>query len=272
MSASNNIQIGIIGGGNMGIALTLGLLDKGNWDASRITISRRKTEKLASLKERGINVTSENHEVVENSDFIVLAILPQQFDAVAKAIAPLLDPEKHTLISILPGVTIDTIKEKMGNQDLGVIRAMPNSALAVGESMTCMASNEKAQNKVPVVQEMFNTVGTTLEIGEDMITASTALCACGTAFFLRTIRAASQGGVQIGFHADEALKMATQTAKGAVELLLSSGEIHPEREIDKVTSPRGCTIAGLNELEHQGFSSALIKGIIKSAEKAENIY
>ncbi len=89
--------------------------------------------------------------------------------------------------------------------------------------------------------------------------------------FLRAIRAASQGGTQIGFHADEALKMAAQTAKGAAALLVEHGK-HPEREIDKVTSPEGCTIAGLNEMEHKGFSSALIKGIITSSEKAEKLY
>ena len=94
---------------------------------------------------------------------------------------------------------------------------------------------------------------------------------CGVAFFLRAIRAASQGGIEIGFHPEEALLLAAQTAKGAAGLLLSQGR-HPESEIDQVTTPRGCTIAGLNEMEHQGFSSALIKGILLSASKAETLY
>src|SRR5690606_29558951 len=118
---------------------------------------------------------------------------------------------------------------------------------------------------------MFETVGSVVKINEDLMTAATALCACGVAFFLRAIRAASQGGVEIGFHADEALKMAVQTAKGAADLLLLHGT-HPESEIDKVTSPKGCTIAGLNEMEHHGFSSSLIKGIKLSALKAGNLY
>lgn len=103
------------------------------------------------------------------------------------------------------------------------------------------------------------------------MTAATALCACGIAFFLRSIRAASQGGVEVGFHADEALKMAIQTARGAADLLLQM-ESHPESEIDKVTSPKGCTIAGLNEMEHNGFSSSMIKGIKLSARKAGGLY
>jgi pyrroline-5-carboxylate reductase len=102
------------------------------------------------------------------------------------------------------------------------------------------------------------------------MTPATALCACGVAFFLRSIRAASQGGIEIGFHWDDALLMAAQTAKGAAELLLQS-KTHPESEIDKVTTPRGVTISGLNEMEHQGFSSAMIKGIVTSAQKAEKL-
>jgi pyrroline-5-carboxylate reductase len=118
---------------------------------------------------------------------------------------------------------------------------------------------------------MFETVGSAIRINEELMSSATALCACGIAFFLRAIRAASQGGVEIGFHADEALKMAVQTAKGAADLLLQN-QSHPEHEIDKVTSPKGCTIAGLNEMEHQGFSSSLIKGIRLSAVKAGGLY
>jgi pyrroline-5-carboxylate reductase len=91
------------------------------------------------------------------------------------------------------------------------------------------------------------------------------------AFFLRAIRAAAQGGIEIGFHPEEALTMAAQTALGSASLVLESGR-HPEREIDSVTTPRGCTIAGLNEMEHQGFSSAMIKGITLSSTKAAALY
>ena len=108
-------------------------------------------------------------------------------------------------------------------------------------------------------------------IEEEMMIPATALCACGVAFFLRAMRAASQGGIEIGFHPDEAMLLAAQTARGAASLMLRAGS-HPEAEIDRVTTPRGCTIAGLNELEHQGFSSALIKGILMSADKAAGLY
>jgi pyrroline-5-carboxylate reductase len=148
---------------------------------------------------------------------------------------------------------------------------MPNTAIAIGQSMTCIASDNASTANLDDVTRMFETVGSVVKINEDLMTSATALCACGIAFFLRAIRAASQGGVEIGFHADEALKMAVQTAKGAADLLLLH-KTHPESEIDKVTSPKGCTIAGLNEMEHNGFSSSLIKGIKLSALKAGNLY
>ena len=102
------------------------------------------------------------------------------------------------------------------------------------------------------------------------MTQATALCACGIAFWLRAIRAASQGGIEIGFHAEDAITMAAQTARGAASLLLGR-ERHPEREIDRVTTPMGCTIAGLNQMAHGGFSSALIRGIVTSADKAATL-
>jgi len=137
--------------------------------------------------------------------------------------------------------------------------------------MTTIASDSATREKMELVKGVFDAVGETLIIQEELMTSATALCACGIAFFLRSIRAASQGGVEIGFHAEDALKMAAQTALGAAALLLANHS-HPEQEIDKVTSPKGCTIAGLNEMEHQGFSSSLIKGIKLSAEKAGGLY
>jgi len=137
--------------------------------------------------------------------------------------------------------------------------------------MTCIAGEKASDENIKEVTNLFETVGSVIKINEDLMTAATALCACGIAFFLRAIRAASQGGVEVGFHADEALKMAVQTAKGAADLLLQL-QTHPESEIDKVTSPKGCTIAGLNEMEHNGFSSSLIKGIKLSSIKAGGLY
>ncbi len=122
-----------------------------------------------------------------------------------------------------------------------------------------------------VAKNVFDALGKTIVVKEEQMNAATALVACGIAFFFRAIRAASQGGIEIGFHSAEALAMAAQTAKGAAAILLQTGN-HPEHEIDRVTTPRGCTIAGLNHMEHEGFSSALIKGIRISADQASRLH
>jgi len=169
------------------------------------------------------------------------------------------------------GVTIAELRRYLGG-DLAIVRAMPNIAIAIRESMTCLASDGQGGDQaLRVAADLFDAVGRTLVIPEEQMIPATALCACGVAFFLRAIRAASQGGIEIGFHPEQALLLASQTARGAAALLLSAAS-HPESEIDKVTTPRGCTIAGLNQMEHEGFSSAMIKGITTSAEKAAGLY
>lgn len=171
------------------------------------------------------------------------------------------------IISCVTGFTIEQIESAIGNQ-VSIIRAMPNTAIRIRESMTCLSGNEVARQIMSEVESLFNLVGITLVIEEEYMSSATALGSCGIAFFLRSIRAASQGGTQIGFHAEDAQLIAAQTAKGAAELILKLGT-HPEEEIDMVTTPRGVTIAGLNEMEHHGFSSALIKGIVTSYEKTK---
>ena len=120
------------------------------------------------------------------------------------------------------------------------------------------------------VQTIFNCVGETLMIHEELMQSATVVCASGIAFWMRFIRATTQGGVQLGFDAEDAQHIAVQTCLGAASLLAKNGD-HPEREIDKVTTPKGCTIAGLNEMEHNGLSSALIKGLVTSFERISSI-
>jgi pyrroline-5-carboxylate reductase len=143
---------------------------------------------------------------------------------------------------------------------------MPNTAIAIQESMTCLSSANATEDQVNLVKDLFGTVGKVAVIEEKLMDAATVLGACGTAYAMRYVRANIQGGIEIGFDAATASLIAAQTVKGAAELLLQKGT-HPEQEIDKVTTPKGCTIAGLNEMEHQGFSSSLIKGISTSYEK-----
>lgn len=265
-----NGNIAILGSGNIGISLAKGLVKASYAQPGQISLTRRNVSSLLPLEEQGFVVSSDNAAVVAASEIVVLAVLPQQLNQLLEQIRPMVDIEKHLFISVASGVSCADIRNKLGDE-VQVIRAMPNTAIAIGQSMTCIATDNASSAYIEEVTTMFETVGSVVKINEDLMTSATALCACGIAFFLRAIRAASQGGVEIGFHADEALKMAVQTAKGAADLLLQM-QSHPEQEIDKVTSPKGCTIAGLNEMEHNGFSSSLIKGIKLSAIKAGALY
>lgn len=263
-------KIAILGSGNIGIALAKGLVKAGIFAPAQITLTRRNSAALAPLAAAGYGTTSDNQQAVAQADIIVLAVLPQQLNKVLEGIRIAVDPIRHLFISVISGVSCADIQHQLG-ADIQVVRAMPNTAISIGHSMTCIGSEQASEENLALTEALFNTVGVSIRINEELMTSATALCACGIAFFLRAIRAASQGGTEIGFHAHDALKMAAQTAKGAADLLLQLAS-HPEQEIDKVTSPKGCTIAGLNEMEHNGFSSAMIKGIKLSAEKAGQLY
>jgi pyrroline-5-carboxylate reductase len=142
---------------------------------------------------------------------------------------------------------------------------MPNTATHVQKSITAICTQNHQEEELNRVKRMFETLGGVLHVDEELIAAVTVLGACGIAYVMRFIRAMVQGGIQIGFSAEMASTIVKHTVNGASELLLQ-GDTHPETEIDKVTTPKGCTIVGLNEMEHNGFSSALIRGIVKSFE------
>ena len=266
----NTSRIAILGSGNIGMSLARGLVRSQYCNAGQIMLTRRNTQLMKSQKEEGYQVSNKNFDAAAGASIVILSVLPQQLNQLLEEISGAIDPQKHLIISVISGVTCKDIRVKLGG-NVQVVRAMPNTAIAISESMTCITSDNASDENIKEVTKMFETVGSIIKINEELMSSATALCACGIAFFLRAIRAASQGGVEIGFHSDEALKMAVQTAKGAADLLLQN-QSHPENEIDKVTSPKGCTIAGLNEMEHHGFSSSLIKGIKLSALKAGSSY
>ena len=266
----NRIRIAIIGAGNIGTAIANGLVKSGRFLAEDITLTRRRTHLLEGMKGQGFTVEGDNRKAVRGSEVVIVAVEPQQVDGVIEEITPELKPGSHTIISVVTGVNTRQIARQVG-EGVAIVRAMPNTAIAVRESMTCLASDRADGSAIDVAKAIFDTVGKTVVIDEEEMIAATALGACGIAFFLRAIRAASQGGIEIGFRSQDALAIAAQTARGAATLLLATGN-HPEYEIDRVTTPRGCTIAGLNQMEHEGFSSAMIKGITVSADRASKLY
>lgn len=252
-------KIAIIGAGNLGRAIAVGLVEKHVASPDQITLTKRELSSLADLEDKGFKVAKNNLEAVRSSDVIMLCIQPGQVNAVVSEISLGLNEEK-LLVSVVTGVAMDQILVQL-DKKTPVVRAMPNTAIAIGDSMTCISSTDTEGLKI--TKSLFDALGKTLVIDEDLMQAATVLGASGIAFFMRYLRAATQGGIQMGFDAEDAQLIAMQTAKGAASLVLEN-QSHPEVEIDKVTTPQGCTIEGLNEMEHKGFSSALIQGIMTS--------
>jgi pyrroline-5-carboxylate reductase len=260
-------RVAIIGCGNIGLSLFQGLLKDNKIPAGNITVTRRNIQELAHLKESGVRLTSDNIEAINQSELIVIAVKPYNIVSILEEIADHLDSDKHILISVTAGVTIAQIQDVV-RISISIFRAMPNISASVGKSVSCICHNTAGTKDIQPVRSLFDNLGTTMIIDEELMQSATILGACGIAYVLRFIRAMIQGGIQIGFDAKTASEIVNQTVKGAAELLIERQQ-HPEFEIDKVTTPKGCTIVGLNEMEHNGFSSSLIKGIVASYEKIE---
>ena len=261
------MKIAIIGVGNLGLSIAKGLLSSDI--LTSLYLTKRHVNALEGLKaNKKVVITSDNSLAITNSDILIFAVQPNHLGAILRKNSKFIKPN-HTIVSTITGFSIAKIEDLIG-VDNSIIRAMPNTAIAVGKSMTCICSNEKAILKLNMAIKIFDTLGTTLVIPEKQMQAATVICASGIAFWMRLIRATTQAAIQLGFDAREAQKLAMHTAEGAASLLIKTGN-HPEQEIDKVTTPKGCTIEGLNEMEHQGLSSSLIRGMVASFDKIEGI-
>ena len=257
------MKIAIIGAGNLGLSIAEGVLHSNG--ATSMYLTKRNIESVQHYEKFGnVTVTTDNRDAVQNSDILIFAVQPLHVVKLLEEVKDLLT-ENHVIISTITGFSIENIESIIG-EDQNIIRSMPNTAISVGKSMTCICANEKGKKRVELAKAIFNRMGHSMEIPEEQMQAATVICASGIAFWMRLIRATTQGAIQLGFDAKEAQELAMHTCDGAAGLLIASGH-HPEEEIDKVTTPMGCTIKGLNEMEHQGLSSSLIRGIVASFEK-----
>lgn len=209
-----------------------------------------------------IHTTIDNKQCVSNADMIIVAVKPWLLQTVLDEISATADFSRQTLISIVAGVKCDEIVQmvRSNSQTPEIVRLIPNTAIAVGESMTFISSLNVQQEKLQSVKSIFDMLGKTAVVEERLMEAGTALASCGIAYALRYIRAAVEGGVELGFYPDTAKGIVMQTLIGAVKVLEASGA-NPESEIDKVTTPGGITIKGLNAMERNGFSAAIIEGL-----------
>lgn len=264
-------RIGFLGAGNMGTAIIKGLISSGVIGPDRIIASDALAHRRQFVEEtHGIRTTSDNRELVAQSDIVVLAIKPQVCPTVLSEISDALD-ETKLVLSIVAGVTVDSIlslaKAKEGTR---VIRTIPNTPAMVKEGITVIATDNTTSPKdIKITETIFKTVGRTVVMEENLLDAATGLSASGPAYVFVMIDALADGGVRMGIPRETALILAAQTLVGASKLFLESGK-HPGQLKDMVATPGGTTIAGLHQLEAGGLRHALISAVqaatLRSAE------
>ncbi|MBS2211179.1 pyrroline-5-carboxylate reductase [Carboxylicivirga mesophila] len=258
-------NIAILGGGNLGSSIAKGLVKSGLMTPQQITITNLDLELIQHLHdEDGFNITTDNISAINGAQIVIIAVKPTAARALLNQVKGALGNGEHVVISVISGIKIHDLEEILG--DMPIIRAMPNTAIAIQESMTALSFNEKGLIYKQEVSEIFNQLGSTMLIPEAQMPAATVLASCGIAFALRFLRAASQGGIEIGFSSKLSLEIAAQIMKGASKLIIENNS-HPEPEIDKVTTPLGVTIKSLNKMEYEGFSSSLIQGVVAGYNK-----
>lgn len=262
-------QITIIGGGNLGVSISKGLLKLENFSYDNIVISEKRDLRIEFLKKEGFKkIFKNNKDAINDSNIIIISVKPQQMKDVLNEIKDYINPTEQIVLSTVTGFSLDEMSKIL--TDIPMARIMPNTAIEIKESMTCISFRNTNKDHEDTIINLFNKLGKVIVLQEDLLDAVTVLGACGIAFALRFLRAATQGGIEIGFSAELSQLIVAQTVKGAAQLILENNS-HPETEIDKVTTPQGITISGLNEMEHQGFSSALIKGLLTSYNKLKSI-
>lgn len=248
----------------MGGAIACGLAASGRFGAGDIVCSNPSSGKLERLRERYdiIDVTTDNAEAAARADVVVIAVKPWYAEAVVRGIGEVFDPARQMLVSVVAGVSTARLAEWTGHKDKSpaVFQVIPNTAASIGKSMTFMSAANADAEQVAAVKSLFDTIGATMVVDEKMLDTGMILASCGIAFALRYVRAAAEGGVELGCSAPQATEIVARTMIGAGELLLRNGT-HPEQEIDRVTTAGGITIRGLNEMEHAGFTSAVVKGL-----------
>lgn len=255
-------KIAVIGAGSMGGAIARGAVSAGFCSAEEIVCTARGAttlEKLAAAVP-GIGVSADNRAAAESAEIVVLAVKPWIADAVLEEIRGAFAAGTRTLVSVVAGLPLARLRAAAGTPETPVFVAIPNTAAAVAQSMTFIASDGAPEAAARRVEALFSALGKAVFVPEAQLAAGTALASCGIAFAMRYVRASMQGGVELGLSAALAREAALQTLKGAAELLAATGE-HPESAVDKVTTPGGLTIRGLNAMEESGFSAAVVRGL-----------
>ncbi|MBP6230939.1 MAG: pyrroline-5-carboxylate reductase [Paludibacteraceae bacterium] len=259
--------ISIIGAGNMGGAIARGLSQGSIFAAENITVCDISEANLSAITKFNPRICTSlsNVEGVKNADIVVIAVKPWLTEPILDEIKSVLNYDSQLLVSIVAGISFDQMYSFLEKDDESttptIFRVIPNTAIDVLQSVSTIASSNASKEQEQEILSIFNELGKAFLVpSESQLNAFMSLSSCGIAYAFRYIRAAMEGGVEMGMYPEVAKQVVLQTLRGAVELLEKNGT-HPEVEIDKVTTPGGITIKGLNELEAQGFSNAVIKGL-----------
>ena len=241
----------------MGGALALGWARTGTHELTVTARTQETLSRFAGLDR--IHTSLDNVEAVRTADVVVLAVKPWLTEAVCRQIAGSLDFKRQIILSVAANVFSDSLRSFLGCDWAKICYVMPNIAAEYGEAMTYIAPAEGvAPEETALVRELLLEVGKVKLCSEKDVAAGNMLSGCGIAYVMRFIHAMTEGGVEMGLYPKEAREIAMQTMKGAVAVL-EGGDMHPAVGIDKVTTPGGLTIRGLNELDHAGFNSAVIR-------------
>jgi pyrroline-5-carboxylate reductase len=263
-----NKMVGFIGTGNMGEALIHGLLHGHLCRPEQIICSDVRPERLKAIREAsGVKGTSHNVEVVKQADIIILSVKPQIMKQVIEEITKYLDLSK-LIISIAAGVPLETI-ESCAQKELKLVRVMPNICVSVREGASAIAAGKHIHKEdLMIAKAIFDSVGKSLFIEENLLDAVTGLSGSGPAYIFLMIDALADAGVKVGLSRSDSLILASQTVLGAAKMLIETGE-HPGKLKDMVTSPGGTAIAGLHTLEEGGVRTTLINAVEVATQRSK---
>jgi pyrroline-5-carboxylate reductase len=269
-AATSETKVALLGAGKMGGILLQAFLKNNLFGPENIRATVQHPERAKLLaKQWGVSVSTDNLAAARNSDLILLGVKPQTVPEVLAQIRPALTAKK-TIISFAASVKTSAI-EKAAGVDLAVIRAMPNTPSLVGCGATALCRGKfVTDEQLAVAEKVFASVGRTVTVDEKHMDAVTALSASGPAYIYIILESLAEGGVKVGLPRDIATLLAAQTALGAATMVLETGS-HPALLKDAVTTPAGCTIDGILELEEGGLRVTLIKAVMRAAQRAKEL-
>lgn len=258
---TTNLQIAIIGAGNMGGAIARGLSKGTLIQSKNIRISDVSQVNLDAIRNFNpeILTSNSNRDIIKDADIIIIAVKPWLVEIIAEEIHNKIELKKQIIVSIAAGVNFDQLTNFF-DTDATLFRVIPNTAIDVLQSVSTISAFNASKEQEALIVSLFAELGKAFLVPETQLNAFMSLSSCGIAYAFRYVRAATEGGVEMGIYPNVAKEVVIQTLRGAIDLLEATGS-HPEVEIDKVTTAGGTTIKGLNEMEANGFTNAVIKGL-----------